>query len=331
MGTEMRSFGTARPLSNPRPVNGADAGDAGYYDGATRPVQNAWQQGGGPNGMYSPEDRPAVQHGFTTSQGNEGPLSSPEVQMQQQALANAAALSHQQDQRGVSQLQSAASVANGGPLSRQGLMSPSGGISSPLPSQALNGLGLQAAAVAGMEKRGPVEFNHAISYVNKIKNRFATQPDIYKQFLEILQTYQRESKPIGDVYNQVTVLFHTAPDLLEDFKQFLPESAAHAKAVAQQRAADEQIMLSNTRGEAGYSAASAQAQQQMQHTPRADQPRLPPVGNFAPTPTANRDNKRKRGERQGTAVGGSAIASGAPDTGPIGPRGGFGPNVNSNK
>ncbi|KAI5285008.1 Transcriptional regulatory protein sin3 [Ascosphaera acerosa] len=83
-------------------------------------------------------------------------------------------------------------------------------------------------------KRGPVEFNHAINYVNKIKNRYSEAPEIYKQFLEILQTYQRDSKPIQDVYAQVTVLFKSAPDLLEDFKQFLPESAAAAQTPTQQ-------------------------------------------------------------------------------------------------
>lgn len=72
---------------------------------------------------------------------------------------------------------------------------------------------------------GQIEFNHAISYVNKIKTRFANQPDIYKQFLEILQTYQREQKPIGEVYDQVTVLFANSPDLLDDFKQFLPDTS----------------------------------------------------------------------------------------------------------
>ncbi|KAM9930130.1 hypothetical protein OXX59_000735 [Metschnikowia pulcherrima] len=71
---------------------------------------------------------------------------------------------------------------------------------------------------------GQIEFNHAISYVNKIKTRFANQPDIYKQFLEILQTYQREQKPIGEVYEQVTQLFANSPDLLNDFKQFLPDT-----------------------------------------------------------------------------------------------------------
>ncbi|KAH8550911.1 hypothetical protein BGW37DRAFT_426755 [Umbelopsis sp. PMI_123] len=72
-------------------------------------------------------------------------------------------------------------------------------------------------------RRAPVEFNHAINYVNKIKNRFGNEPDTYKQFLEILQTYQKEQKPIQEVYAQVQILFKDANDLLGEFKQFLPE------------------------------------------------------------------------------------------------------------
>lgn len=44
-----------------------------------------------------------------------------------------------------------------------------------------------------IQNNQPVEFNHAINYVNKIKNRFQGQPDIYKAFLEILHTYQVSS------------------------------------------------------------------------------------------------------------------------------------------
>ncbi|KAI9254321.1 hypothetical protein EDC94DRAFT_238533 [Helicostylum pulchrum] len=73
------------------------------------------------------------------------------------------------------------------------------------------------------EKRSPVEFNHAINYVNKIKNRFSSDPEIYKQFLEILQTYQKDQKPIQEVYAHVQFLFNGAPDLLDEFKQFLPD------------------------------------------------------------------------------------------------------------
>lgn len=55
-------------------------------------------------------------------------------------------------------------------------------------------------------------------------------------------------------------------------------------------------MLSNVRGEQPFYQAP-----QPHQTPRAEH-RLPPVGNFAPTPTVNKDNKRKRGDRQGTVT-----------------------------
>lgn len=70
--------------------------------------------------------------------------------------------------------------------------------------QPRNGLdSMVAAMTAGSQATNtpgqPVEFNHAINYVNKIKNRFQGQPDIYKNFLEILHTYQKEQKQIKDV------------------------------------------------------------------------------------------------------------------------------------
>ena len=49
------------------------------------------------------------------------------------------------------------------------------------------------------------------------------------------------------------------------------------------------------------------------------------MGNFAPTPTANRDNKRKRGERQAPGVSSSAMpASMAGDAGSANVRAGYG-------
>ncbi|KAI9485323.1 MAG: hypothetical protein EXX96DRAFT_475954 [Benjaminiella poitrasii] len=71
---------------------------------------------------------------------------------------------------------------------------------------------------SSIEKRSPVEFNHAINYT-----RFAHDPEVYKQFLEILQTYQKDQKPIQEVYAHVQYLFHNTPDLLDEFKQFLPD------------------------------------------------------------------------------------------------------------
>ncbi|KAF3930850.1 hypothetical protein ABW19_dt0202959 [Dactylella cylindrospora] len=164
----------------------------------------------------------------------------------------------------VNQLQNAAAAANGtGPLQQAGLRQ------QPPPGPGI-GQGIQGGPLTpGADvKRGPVEFNHAISYVNKIKTRFSSQPEIYKNFLEILQTYQRESKPIQEVYSQVTQLFNAAPDLLEDFKQFLPESAAQAR-----QKVDDQGRDTNGMGARGP----------------------PPQGHFAPPLAAPKgDNKRKR-------------------------------------
>ncbi|XP_065323201.1 uncharacterized protein LOC135930347 [Gordionus sp. m RMFG-2023] len=44
----------------------------------------------------------------------------------------------------------------------------------------------------------PVEFNHAINYVNKIKNRFQNKPEVYKSFLEVLHRYQREQRSLRE-------------------------------------------------------------------------------------------------------------------------------------
>nr|XP_040052546.1 paired amphipathic helix protein Sin3a-like [Gasterosteus aculeatus aculeatus] len=88
-----------------------------------------------------------------------------------------------------------------------------------------------------LQNNQPVEFNHAINYVNKIKNRFQGQPDIYKAFLEILHTYQKEQRNAKEaagnytpslteqeVYTQVAKLFKNQEDLLSEFGQFLPDA-----------------------------------------------------------------------------------------------------------
>jgi paired amphipathic helix protein Sin3a len=50
-----------------------------------------------------------------------------------------------------------------------------------------------------VENKSSGEFNHAIQYLNKIKAHYSDDPDTYKQFLEILQTYQKEQRQIQDV------------------------------------------------------------------------------------------------------------------------------------
>ncbi|KAL7802136.1 hypothetical protein V8C44DRAFT_345817 [Trichoderma aethiopicum] len=161
----------------------------------------------------------------------------------------------------------------------------------PMPASGPGAVNGGAANPANMERRGPVEFNHAISYVNKIKNRFQDKPEIYKQFLEILQTYQREQKPIQDVYAQVTTLFNSAPDLLEDFKQFLPESAGQARAPP-------------GRQDDGAAAGSS-------HTPQPgmrDGQKMPPLGSFPPPVSAAKDNKKRPRTDKQTPTPGALLA-----------------------
>ncbi|MCJ1249064.1 Transcriptional regulatory protein sin3 [Trapelia coarctata] len=275
-----------------------------YNENGYRAMEATWEQQNHTNnameGPFSPNMRPGVPSSYAQhNQPRQDQSSHYGPREDEIAATEAAALAHQQEQRGVSQLQNAISAAtddiHGRPTPMR--LSPGGEPASTL-GQAVAGLSnvgmnLQPGSQLGMEKRGPVEFNHAISYVNKIKNRFSPQPEIYKQFLEILQTYQRESKPIQDVYAQVTQLFNAAPDLLEDFKQFLPESAAQAKAQAAARQATEDAaMLSNVRGDPSYIAG---IQQNLQaHTPRPET-KMPPIGNFAPPPSAGKENKKRRG------------------------------------
>ena len=73
----------------------------------------------------------------------------------------------------------------------------------------------------------PMEFDHAINYVNKIKKRFQNDTQVYKDFLDILHTYQKEQRDIEVVYKQVAQLFRDQQDLLEEFAQFLPEATHH--------------------------------------------------------------------------------------------------------
>jgi hypothetical protein len=70
-----------------------------------------------------------------------------------------------------------------------------------------------------------ITWNEAFKYVKENPRRFWGPRDI-EAILEILQTYQRESTPIQDVYSEIKNLFSSAPDLVVEFKQFVPESVA---------------------------------------------------------------------------------------------------------
>lgn len=62
-----------------------------------------------------------------------------------------------------------------------------------------------AALLGNLNNKNPVEkqpqgeFNHAIQYLNKIKARYSDDTNTYKQFLDILQAYQKEQRHLQDV------------------------------------------------------------------------------------------------------------------------------------
>lgn len=148
MGTTVQAMPQARPLSRQeggeeglRPANGTYTPQPG--------AQSAQM-------MFSPSGRPAGPVVAPAQQQHLSPLEAARQQEEQRAI-------HQQEQRGVNSLQSAVSAAAGGVGLRVGV-SPR---ATPMPGQEMGGP--DAAVQAGLEKRGPVEFNHAISYVNKIK------------------------------------------------------------------------------------------------------------------------------------------------------------------
>lgn len=78
---------------------------------------------------------------------------------------------------------------------------------------------------ARSQRKAPIEFDHAINYVTKIKQRFSQEPATYRAFLEILHVFQKEQKSIKSVYEEVYRLFKDHPDLIAEFSQFLPDGS----------------------------------------------------------------------------------------------------------
>ncbi|KAG7391744.1 Paired amphipathic helix protein Sin3b [Phytophthora pseudosyringae] len=91
---------------------------------------------------------------------------------------------------------------------------------------------------AARSSTNPVEFDHAIHYVTTIKQRFADEPETYKEFLAILHTYQKEQRSIRQVLDQVSHLFRDHPDLLREFTFFLPDAVQEQAKERLNRAAE---------------------------------------------------------------------------------------------
>lgn len=173
------------------------------------------------------------------------PVQQPQPSPLAQTPPNFAAVTVATRERTVSASASCGAVVSGGSVNVGGVAPP--GINDIVNSQghALHHISQAHQTIMQAEQTGnqnqPVEFNHAISYVNKIKNRFQSQPEKYKRFLEILHAYQKEQKILkegsntpskqlteNEVYSQVAKLFDQQEDLLREFGQFLPDATSHS-------------------------------------------------------------------------------------------------------
>ncbi|XP_024008859.1 paired amphipathic helix protein Sin3-like 4 [Eutrema salsugineum] len=65
-------------------------------------------------------------------------------------------------------------------------------------------------------------FDKAVSFINKVKARFEGNRDTYTSFLDVLNMYKTQNKPIAQVHHEVAILFRDHHDLLVDFANFLP-------------------------------------------------------------------------------------------------------------
>lgn len=134
-------------------------------------------------------------------------------------------------------------------------------------------MGTSSAPVPGgaQPARQAVDFNEAIKFVNKIKARFTQDAEVYKQFLEILQTYSQEQRSITEVYEHVAILFKDHPDLLTEFTHFLPD---HGNQTGTQGAAV-RGQGANNRGRVKTKASSGPRRQ-----PQKPPPKKEPVGEY---------------------------------------------------
>jgi len=175
----------------------------------------------------------------------------------------------------------------------------------------------------------PVEFDHAINYVTTIKRRFASEPETYKKFLEILHTYQKEQRGIKEVLDEVSVLFADHPDLLKDFTYFLPDAVqdqAKLQLAAAVRAAENRRHAINSRKEimdqglklrpvpqqqpprveqspSSQSQSQSQSQQQQQQTSSAEPPQAEETDDEyaplqTPIPFGAKDGRSEERERE---------------------------------
>ena len=62
----------------------------------------------------------------------------------------------------------------------------------------------------------------ALAYLDQVKTKFATEPEIYNQFLDIMKEFKAQSIDTPGVIERVLQLFRGHPMLILGFNPFLP-------------------------------------------------------------------------------------------------------------
>ena len=68
--------------------------------------------------------------------------------------------------------------------------------------------------------QSPITFEDAWKFVMQVKTRFVLQPKTYRQFLDILTSYQEELLDLSGVVDWLCALLFSAPELLQTFNIF---------------------------------------------------------------------------------------------------------------
>ena len=159
----------------------------------------------------------------------------------------------------------------------------------------------------------PLEFDHAINYVTTIKRRFASEPETYKKFLEILHTYQKEQRGIKEVLDEVSDLFEDHPDLLKEFTFFLPDAVQPTAKLQLDQVAKESEARKRSKAKAAIMNAAQSMQRNVLIPGKIDERVAPPSGGPFPVPTPSSGQSRttsnlereafiSRGARYGTVL-----------------------------
>ncbi|KAJ3923794.1 histone deacetylase complex, SIN3 component [Lentinula edodes] len=73
-----------------------------------------------------------------------------------------------------------------------------------------------------MQVDRPLNVTDALSYLDAVKNKFSTRPDVYNHFLDIMKEFKSQQIDTPGVIKRVSALFQGHHSLIQGFNTFLP-------------------------------------------------------------------------------------------------------------